>query len=233
MIDWIGFDADDTLWQNEEYYTAGRERFRSLLAPYGLGNVPDSDIDAVEISNLPYYGYGAMSFTLSLIEAGIRLTKGQFSGDDILALLDHARHMLSDPTRVYPHAAAVLEGLAQRFPLMLITKGDLRHQEAKVAQSGLAGFFRVVEVVSEKTPVTYRTLLAKHGIAPERFLMVGNSLRSDITPVLDLGGWGIYIPNGLTWAHEHMELPGTEAARFFQVAHLGEVTGIVEKMESG
>lgn len=232
MFDWIAFDADDTLWQNEEYYAQGRDLFRALLARYGLPDVADEEIDAVEIANLPYYGYGAMSFILSLVEAGIRLTGGQIASADIEALLAHGKRMLNHPVEVYPHAAAVLQTLTTRYPLVVITKGDLRHQAAKVAESGLEKYFRHVEVVSDKNEDTYRGLMQRLGAAPDRFLMVGNSLRSDILPAVAAGGRGVYIPNRLTWSHEHSHPTPDAAARFWQLSHLGELPGLLAELEN-
>lgn len=232
FIHLIAFDADDTLWENEAYYQRGRQRFNRLLARYGVDAPPVEEIDAIEVANLPLYGYGAMSFVLSLIEAAIQLTGGRVTGEDIAELLDLAKEMLGQEVELYEHARPVLAELHGRYPLMLITKGDLNHQMAKVQNSGLGEYFEHVEVVHAKTPAVYAGVFARHGYAPAQVLMVGNSLRSDILPVLELGGRAVYIPNDLPWAHEHVELPGGCDGRCYELQHLGELPGLLEHLDA-
>jgi len=230
-FDLIAFDADDTLWHNESLYQRGRERFRELLAKYAIPAVADSQIDAIEIRNLPYYGYGAMSFVLSLIEAGIRLTNGEFSSSDVLALLDYGKEMLGAEVELFAHAEETLARVSAWHPLMLITKGDLNHQLSKVKRSGLKDYFQNIEVVSDKTSADYAAILKRLNIPAERFLMIGNSLRSDILPVLELGGWAIYIPQQITWAHEHSETPAGYGQRMTQAAHLGQLPKLIQSLQ--
>lgn len=230
MFSLIAFDADDTLWHNERLYHQGRDRFRQILAKYGIDGVDDARVDAVEVRNLPYYGYGVMSFILSLIEAGIELTGGQLRSEDVLALLDLGKEMLRAEVQVYDGVAETLAALFTEYPLMLITKGDLFHQQFKVTASGLEGYFNHIEVVSKKDPATYRDILDRHEIEAENFLMVGNSLRSDVLPVLALGGWGVLVPNELTWAHEDSDPPADSNERYFEIEHLDQLPGLLARL---
>ena len=202
MVDWIGFDADDTLWRNEEYYLEGRDRFLGILQKYGLGEKDVEEFDRFEVENIPYFGYGAMSFVLSMIEIGIELTEEKIHPADIRELIRLAKEMLSHPIEVFDGVEDLLKELSEKYPLMLITKGDLQHQRRKFDSSGLADYFQVIEVVSDKSPAVYLEILERHGIDPERFLMIGNSLRSDVLPLLEIGAWGMHLENHPTWSHE-------------------------------
>jgi putative hydrolase of the HAD superfamily len=229
-IQLIAFDADDTLWENEALYHRGRERFRALLAPYGIEQVSDETLDEIEIGNLPLYGYGVMSFVLSLIESAVTLTNGRVTGAEIQQLLDLGKEMLGAEVVLFEHVEGVLARLRSQFPLMLITKGDLNHQQAKVSRSGLQENFHYVEVVSEKTPEVYAEIFQRRGFSPENILMVGNSLRSDILPVLALGGQAVYIPQALNWAHESAEPPEGADGRFFELPHIGLLPELLERI---
>jgi len=229
-FDLIAFDADDTLWHNERLYRMGRERFRLMLAKYQVADPSDSRLDEIEIRNLPYYGYGVMSFVLSLIESGIELTGGRFSSADVQALIELGKEMLDADVQLFEHAVETLARLAEAYPLMLITKGEPNNQLAKVARSGIAQFFRHVEIVPDKKTNTYAAILERLNVAVERFLMVGNSMRSDILPVLELGGWAVYIPHELTWAHEQIEPPEGCCQRMFELKNLGELPGLLERL---
>jgi putative hydrolase of the HAD superfamily len=231
MFDLIAFDADDTLWHNERLYRMGRERFHRLLAKYGLRDTLDEideRVNQTELQNLRYYGYGVTSFVLSLIEASIELTGGRISAVDIRELLDLSKEMLSAPVDLFEGARETVARLSTTCPLMLITKGDLLHQQAKVDQSGLRDYFRYVEVVSDKSLETYAAILSRRAIQPSRFLMVGNSLRSDILPVIQLGGWAVYIPAELSWSHEHVDAVGALGDRCSELGHLGELPAFVD-----
>ena len=201
-FDLIAFDADDTLWHNETLYTMTQSRFKALLAPYHEGEIVDRELYETEMRNLAYYGYGIKAFTLSMIETAIELTGGRVGGAEIRQIIDFAREMLQAPVRLMDGVEDVLVALAADYRLMIITKGDLFDQETKIARSGLADHFDLVEIVSHKKPETYANLLAKHQVTAERFLMVGNSLPSDVLPVLAIGGQGVHIPYHVTWAHE-------------------------------
>ena len=223
LFDLIAFDADDTLWHNERLYSQGRAIFQQALAAHDLPEAIEPRIDAIEIGNLPYYGYGAMSFVLSMIEAAIEITGGTVTGEEIRALLEHGKLMLSAEVELYEGVEETLAGLAVSHSLMLITKGDLQHQQAKVAASGLAGYFQHVEVVSDKNPAVYQEILDRHKLVADRFLMVGNSMRSDVLPVVAIGGWALHIPNSLTWSHEAVEPHEPAHPRIAEVAEIGQV----------
>lgn len=232
----VAFDGDDTLWHNERSFQEGRRRFRRLLADAGV-DISDHDLDLVvnrnELKNLTYFGYGVSSFVLSLIETAIELSGGRIDGRSIHGLVDLARQMLTEEIELFPQVREVVTALAARYPLMLITKGDLLHQTSKLERSGLRGQFRFVEVVSEKSPEIYSAILERHRIAPDRFLMIGNSIRSDVLPAIAAGGWAVHVPAALTWAHEHAELPRRARARYFELAALDRVVEIIATIERG
>lgn len=230
MIDWIAFDADDTLWHNERVYREGRQRFRDLLAKYDLEGDLDQQFNTIEIRNLKYYGYGVMSFVLSQIEAAIQLTGGEISAGDIQSLIELSKEMLTTNVVLFEHSQRMVEDLSADFPLMLITKGDLAHQQRKVEKSGLESHFKSIEVVSEKTTAVYEQILDQHGIPPSRFLMVGNSIRSDIRPVLELGGWAIHVAPHLSWDHEGGEVSSRLADRFRAVDGLEDVVPVIREL---
>ena len=201
----IGFDADDTLWHNEYLYTRAKARFVALLEECSDGATCARRLDEIETANVRCYGYGIKSFILSMIEAALELSDGRLAAEKVSAILGFARDMLSADVLLMDGAGEVLADLAQRYPLLLITKGDPAEQKRKIDISGLAGYFRWVEIVHDKTPAIYQQVLERCGIPPERFLMVGNALRSDILPVVQLGGQAVLIPYDETWAHEMVE----------------------------
>jgi putative hydrolase of the HAD superfamily len=227
----IGFDADDTLWRNEEIFERVHERYRALLAQYHDAATVDRTLLATEKRNLELYGYGVKGFMLSAIETAIELTAGKISAEEIRLLLGLGREMLRHPVELIEGAAEVVAMLARDHRLLLITKGDLHHQERKLAASGLAPHFAHVEIVSEKNAAAYAAILRRHAIAPERFLMVGNSLKSDIMPVLALGGAGAHVPYHLTWELERVEPPPANTARFFALQNLRELPAVLAELE--
>ena len=224
----IGFDADDTLWQNEQFYRLTEEQFQSLLVDYAEGDHISERLLEAERRNLGQYGFGIKGFTLSMIETALDITEGKVPGKVIGDILSIGRELLSHPVETMPHVHDVLEALAGQYYLVLITKGDLFDQERKLAQSGLGDFFDSVEIVSDKTATTYRRIFGK-GDGPEHAMMVGNSLKSDIVPAIATGAWGIFVPHELTWALEHVEKPA-EAPRFKEIAHLGEFLPLLESL---
>jgi putative hydrolase of the HAD superfamily len=226
----IAFDADDTLWENETHYQKGRALFQEIMAKYLPTEAPEERIDAIEIANLKYYGYGAKGFILSLIEAAIELSQGEISGADIQKLLDLGKEMITHPVELFPHVSETLEALYPHFRLMLITKGELNHQLSKVQRSGLQGYFKLVEVVDDKTPQVYANIFSRAGYEPASVMMVGNALRSDILPVLELGGWAVYIPHNLTWSHEHAHLPEGCAGHCYELEHIGLLPDLVKQL---
>lgn len=229
-LEWIAFDADDTLWENEVAYRRGRERFLEIMDGYSLREQAEASLDRVELENLPYYGYGVMSFVLSLIETAVVISGGSFRGKDVNRLLSLGKEMLTAPPRVFDGVHDLLVDLKQDFSLMMITKGDLFHQQRKVEASGLGEHFKYVEVVSQKTVSVYRDLLDRHGIIPERFLMVGNSVRSDIRPVAALGGWALHVTEHLSWTHEEDDLLAEESKRVFEVSRVGQAGRMIRRL---
>jgi putative hydrolase of the HAD superfamily len=203
---------------------------KQLLDQYHAPEWIDERLYQTEIRNLQHFGYGIKGFALSMIEAAIELTEGRITGSDIQTIIDAAKAMLAADVELLEHVAETLASLTTTYPLMLITKGDLFDQETKIARSGVAQHFRHIEIVSDKSRESYARLLQRHGIAPQRFLMVGNSLRSDILPVLGLGASAVYIPHQLTWAHEVAELPAGQAG-YYEVEHLGLLPNLLEELE--
>ncbi|MCX8061210.1 MAG: HAD hydrolase-like protein [Anaerolineales bacterium] len=201
-FDIIAFDADDTLWHNESRYQAAKSDFVRLMASFQPPEQVSALLDEIELRNLSLYGYGMKSFTLSMIEAALAISKGEISGKQIQAILAIARRVLTAPVELFPNVAETIAQLAEQYELMLITKGDASEQEQKINRSGIGHYFRAIEIVHDKTVATYEKILAKYHLSPQRFVMIGNSLRSDILPVVQLGGIAIYIPHEMTWAHE-------------------------------
>lgn len=231
MFDLIALDADDTLWHNEQLYHDARALFRQIMSGYDVYGDVDARADHLEVANIDYYGYGVMSFVLSLIEAGLDLTGDRLRGEDVRGLLDLAKAMLTAEVQLYQATEDVVSILSERYTLMVITKGDLLHQRNKVLRSGLHGYFGYVEVLSHKRPRDYAAVLERYDVAPERFLMVGNSMRSDILPVVELGGWAIHVPSDNTWAHEVADLPEGLEERVFEAQSLADVPALIEKLE--
>ncbi|SMD16705.1 HAD family hydrolase [Rhizobium sp. RU36D] len=226
----IGFDADDTLWQNEQFYRLTEEHFRSLLADYAEGADISKRLLEAEKRNLAHYGFGIKGFTLSMIETALEITEGRVPSKVIGEILAIGRDLLSHPVECLPHARQTLEALAGHYFLVLITKGDLFDQERKLAQSGLGDYFDAVEIVSDKSATTYRRIFGKHAEGPERAMMIGNSLKSDIVPALAVGAWGVFVPHELTWIFEHVEKP-VEVPRFREIADLGGLLPLIETLE--
>jgi putative hydrolase of the HAD superfamily len=229
----IAFDADDTLWQTERLYVNAQSRLRSMLSRYVPEERIETSLYQTEMRNIEHFGYGIKAFALSMIETAIELTDGRVSPQDIQGIIDSARDMILAEIELLEHVPETLASLSANHTLMLITKGDLRDQETKLARSEMGEFFRYVEIVSDKGPQTYRAILEKHAIPPERFLMVGNSLRSDILPVLELGASAVYIPHELTWAHESAEAPSADRPGFHQLEHIGQLPELIVRLESG
>lgn len=228
----IGFDADDTLWHNEVIFERVHERYRALLAGYHDAATVDRTLFATEMRNLDLYGYGIKGFMLSAIETAIELTEGRISAAEIRRLIELGHEMLRHPVELLDGVLETVKALSERYRLVLITKGDLRDQERKIARSGLAAFFETVEIVSEKCAATYERILQRHGIAAERFVMVGNSVKSDILPVLELGGAGVHIPYHLLWAAEKSEAAPVGHPRFWRAEALSELPAVLAKLEA-
>ncbi|MBX3568160.1 MAG: HAD family hydrolase [Rhizobiaceae bacterium] len=225
----IGFDADDTLWQNEQFFRLTEERFRALLAGHADGEHLSGRLLEAEKRNLAHYGFGIKGFTLSMIETALEVTEGRVSGAIIAEILAAGREMLSHPVETLPGVRETLDALSGDYRIVLITKGDLFDQERKLAQSGLGDFFDGVEIVSDKSAATYERVFARHGDGAARAMMVGNSLKSDVVPAIRAGAWGVYVPHDLTWVLEHVEAPRTDPL-FREIATVGELPGLVRQI---
>lgn len=213
-IEVIGFDADDTLWHSEVYFERTQRRFRELVERFLASDV---DVNAVlvevEHRNLIRYGYGIKGFTLSMVEAAIEVTDGAIGTEEIAQVLAAGRAMLDHPVDLIDGVDEVTASLADLgYRLLLVTKGDLHHQELKIAASGLAERFERLEIVSEKDRGTYRRVVESMGVGPESFCMVGNSVRSDVLPVLEIGGHAVHVPYRVTWSHEDVDHDGDVAS---------------------
>ena len=220
----VGLDADDTLWHNEGLFRLSEERFRALLADWAGADLTMARLAEVERRNLALYGYGVKGFTLSMIETAMELTEHQAPGRLVADLLAAGREMLAHPVEPLPGVEAALARLAERYRLVLITKGDLLHQEQKLAASGLGELFAAVEIVSEKDAATYERIFARHGTGPSEAAMCGNSMRSDILPALQAGAYAAYVAYPLTWEYERAEAP-TDHPRFAELASIADLPG--------
>jgi putative hydrolase of the HAD superfamily len=225
----IGFDADDTLWHNERFYRLTEARFAAMLGEHAPAEDVSRRLLEAEKRNLHLYGFGIKGFTLSMIETAVEVTDGRVSNDSIRQILEAGREMLQHPVEVLPGAREALEALAGRYRLVMITKGDLFDQERKLAASGLGELFNAVEIVSDKNAGTYQRIFTRHGDGPERAMMVGNSVKSDIVPAIEAGSWGVHVPYEITWAMEHAEAPVAHP-RFRRMQHLGELAQLIERI---
>jgi putative hydrolase of the HAD superfamily len=230
-FDMIAFDADDTLWYYERLYAGTQAKIAELLALYGTSEEIDAHLNRVELGNVQLYGYGIKGFALSMIEAAIELGDGRLSNKEVQAIIGYAKEMMVSDIQLIEHVHGTISELGKNYPLAIITKGDLFEQEAKISRSGLESQFRYVEIVGQKSPENYARILEKFRVPPERFLMVGNSLRSDILPVLELGGHAVYIPSD-TWVHEMAEMPSSEKAGFYELENIGELPALLERIEA-
>ena len=222
----VAFDADDTLWDNERYFQLTQAHFAQLLADYtDEAGLMERLVDA-ERRNLGHYGFGIKGFTLSMIETALEITNHKVSASVIAEILDAGREMLRHPVDLLPHARTAVEAAKETHRILLITKGDLLDQERKLAQSGLGELFDAVEIVSDKTTEIYKDIFARHGDGPERGMMVGNSMKSDVVPMVEAGGWGVFVPHGYEWSLEKAPPPST-SDRF---AEIDDLSGLVALM---
>ena len=226
----IAFDADDTLWHSERVFKLTEERFAALLADYLDSEGLSRRLLETEKRNLDFYGYGRKGFVLSMIETAIDVTDGKVPTAILKDLIDLGRDMAAHPIEILPDVRETLEAVAERYRILLITKGDLLDQEQKLARSGLGELFQAVEIVSDKSPLTYRRIFTRHGDGPERSMMVGNSLKSDVVPAIEVGSWGIFIPHPLTWALEHTDAP-KDAPRFRQIERIAELSRLLTEID--
>ncbi len=221
----IGFDADDTLWVNENYYRDTETQYVKLLAAFGNEKEIMEALYRTEMQNLPLFGYGIKSFVISMMENAIALSGGKVPVEVQKKIISMGKEMIRKPIRLLPGVREVLEKLGKRYKLIVATKGDLLDQERKLERSSLSGFFHHIEIMSDKTRDNYRKLLRNLDVDPARFVMIGNSVRSDILPPLELGCYAIHVPYMTTWQHE-MEIDHLpEGDRYFQAEHIDEVLG--------
>ncbi len=232
----IGLDADDTLWHNEDHFAATEDSFAELVAPWVDADDARAALLQTETSNLALFGYGVKSFTLSMIEAAMTVSGGEISSADLGVLLARGKEMLDRPAILLPGVEETLEQLSSNHPLLLITKGDLHHQHRKVEGSDLSKWFRAVEVVREKDARTYGEVLLRHDLRADQFVMVGNSVKSDVLPALELGAVGVHIPYHFTWAHEKVSEAdlthprNVEGASFWELTSICELPALVERL---
>jgi putative hydrolase of the HAD superfamily len=228
----LAFDGDDTLWHNESRFHLTQSALRDLVRRH----VPDADVDnhlfEVEMRNLGLYGYGIKAFTLSMLETAIHLTEGRIPAADLQVILGWGKRMLMEPTELLDGVQETLLEVSARYSLLLITKGDLFDQESKLARSGLADLFSGVEILSDKTVDSYGSLLKRRGIEPKEFVMVGNSLRSDIAPVVALGARAVHIPYHVTWAHEHVPEESLPSEGWYRLESIAGLGGLLDSIDA-
>lgn len=229
MIKLIGFDADDTLWHNEPHYQDKERKFADLLVPYADKERVSMHLFEKEKKNIEFYGYGIKSFTLSMIETAIELSAGRITAEEILRIIGFAHEVLSAEVELLAFAEETVAQLSNSYDLVLITKGDLRDQERKLSHSGLKSCFRYIEIVSEKDVDTYKSIFEKYKIEPSHFVMVGNSLKSDILPVLALGAHAVYIPYHVTWEHERVPDEQIKDQNYHEIKHMGELGALISE----
>lgn len=222
-INVIAFDADDTLWVNEPIYNKTEERCKEILRPYLSPNELSDKLYETEMKNLKLFGYGAKSFVLSLIETAIELSNEQVTGEEIQKIIDLGKDMLAHPVELLEGVEETVLNLKEDYTLMILTKGDLLDQESKIARSGLDPHFEYFEIVSDKNPDTYSHILSHYGFKLSEFLMVGNSLKSDILPVRDIGGHAIHIPFHTTWDHEKVELDESQKNGYHELEDISQI----------
>ncbi len=230
MIKTIAFDADDTLWHNEPLFTDTQQRFRELLAAYHDPEWIADRLYETEMRNLQHYGYGIKSFTLSMIETAIELTEGRIKGSEIQEIVAFAKSMLEAPVNLLEGVEETIRDLSTSYPLVIITKGDLFDQESKIARSGLGDLFSRVEVVTEKSRSTYEAIARKLELEPSEFVMVGDSLKSDVLPVIDLGGHAIHVPYQTVWKHEVVSEEMLRRYEFLRAESVRDVPGLVTQL---
>jgi putative hydrolase of the HAD superfamily len=223
MITTIAFDADDTLWHNERIFISTKEKYARLLADYHDYNYIERHLDQTETKNIKHFGYGIKGFTLSMIETACELTEGRITGDKIKEIIAFAKEMIASPIEVLEGVRETIEDLAKDYRLLLITKGDLLDQEAKLARSGLGDYFDAFEIVPRKDAKIYKYVLRRHNIKPEEFVMVGNSLKSDILPVLEIGARAVFIPYETEWFHERVEESELVGKDFGRIERMNEL----------
>ncbi|TRW98463.1 HAD family hydrolase [Paracoccus sp. M683] len=226
-MEWIGFDADDTLWENETFFRTTQAGFAELLAGHATPDRIAAHLFDTERRNLDRYGYGIKGFMLSMVQTALELTDRRLPGEAVARILEMGQDMLAHPVHLLDGAAGAVEALSDRRRI-LITKGDVLDQERKIALSGLAERFDAIEIVQHKTPQAYGAIFARHGIDPDGFVMAGNSMNSDILPVLAAGGHAVLIDHPLTWAHE--QAPDPDHPRFHRLDRIADLPALIERL---
>ncbi len=230
MLTTLCFDADDTLWHNERFFRMTQDHFAELLADFAEKDHLEERLLAAERRNLGHYGFGIKGFMLSMIETALDITDNRIPGQVVREIIAAGQEMLAHPIELLPGVEETMLKLAPEFRIFLITKGDLLDQERKIAQSGLGELFDGVEIVSEKTTAVYQEIFNRNATAPEQTLMVGNSLKSDVNPAIEAGGWAIYVPHGQTWELEAADAPlGHEKYR--EVREFRDIPDTVEDIQ--
>ena len=223
----IGFDADDTLWENQIYYDEIAQQFFELVSDYVTPSVAERELYKTEMLNMEIYGYGARAFILSIIETALRITNNQIEGTVIAQIVELCKNLLNKPVILLEGIEEILEILSRTpYTLILVTKGDLLDQERKLKRSNIEQYFHHIEIVSDKQEEDYVKLLRRINIAPENFMMVGNSLKSDVLPIIRLGGYGVHIPYHTTWEHEKTEI-NEKLERFWEIKHIIQLKEIL------
>ena len=229
----VGFDADDTLWRSQDYFDDAQAQFERIVGAYVDLDDAGARLYAVEKRNIALFGYGVKGMVLSMIESAVEITESRIGAADLHRIVELGKALLRHPVELLPDVREAVQRIAADWPVVLITKGDLFHQEAKVRDSGLSDLFRRIEIVSEKDARTYARLLDEFEVPAERFVMIGNSLRSDIAPVLQLGGWGVHVPYHLTWEHENEADDVAGHPRLRQVATAAELPEAIHAIAMG
>jgi len=246
LLTTIGFDADDTLWHSENHFALTTQRFCELLKPWSrpasakdpsheessAQELIEAELIEVQRRNLNLLGYGAKAFTMSMIETAIEVSDGQIPASALQQILLWGHELLEHPVELLSGVEQTVHELAESFDLLLITKGDLLHQESKIARSGIAQMFSGIEILSNKSASTYSEILNQRSVHPSNFLMVGNSLKSDVLPVLQLGGYAVHVPYQVTWAleeHDPLEQP---AAEFLTLRALSDLPALIQRLHS-
>jgi len=226
----IAFDADDTLWHNERFFQESQQGFTKLLEEFADPERIEAELLDAERRNIGFYGFGIKGFTLSMLETATTLCGDRLPPAIVREILSLGKTMLEHPVELLPGVVETLQALADRFTLLVVTKGDLFDQERKLVQSGLADHFDHVEIVSDKTPEVYRRVFDRHGHGPSRGMMIGNSLKSDVLPALEAGCWAVHVPHDLTWALEHANEP-TGHPRYRGVSSLSAIPALVAELQ--
>jgi putative hydrolase of the HAD superfamily len=228
----VGFDGDDTLWHSETRFHVTQAEFRDLLHRH----VPEADVDTrlseMELRNLAIYGYGVKSFTLSMLETAIEVTRARIPTSDLEVILGWGKRMLMEPTELLAGVEETLRHVSDRYDVLLITKGDLFDQESKLARSGLGDLFLGVEILTEKNAESYRRIFQRRSVRAEEFVMVGNSLRSDVVPVVELGGQAVHIPYQVTWEHEQVPEDELPKQGWRRISTIGELPALLQELEA-